>query len=133
VLAPFADYQPAATPKNDDSLVLRLRYGSRSFLLSGDIEKDVERRMVGENEVEPVDVLKVAHHGSRTSSTEEFLSAANPSFALISVGVDNSYGHPNRDVLERLEERHSEILRTDSSGLITIRTDGDHLTVDTRW
>jgi competence protein ComEC len=133
VLAPLPDYVPNDIPKNHDSLVLRIRYGSRSFLLSGDVEKPIERRMLEENEIQPTDVLKVAHHGSRTSSTEDFLSAANPAFAIISVGLDNSYGHPNRDVLERLTEHHAEILRTDQNGLVTVRTDGRHLSVETRW
>src|SRR5580704_4231890 len=129
VLAPLADYVPNDIPKNDDSLVLRIRYGSRAFLLTGDAERSIEYRMLDENEIQPVDVLKVAHHGSRTSSTESFLSAANPIFAIISVGEDNSYGHPNRDVLTRLGEHHAEVLRTDRNGLDTVRTDGRHLTV----
>ena len=133
ILAPLSDYIPNDTPKNNDSLVLRIRYGSRSFLLTGDVEKPIEYRMLDENEVQPVDVLKVAHHGSRTSSTQSFLDAANPAIALISVGADNSYGHPNRDVLARLGDRHTEVLRTDRNGLITVRTDGKRLEVETRW
>jgi competence protein ComEC len=133
VLAPLAVYGPNDIPKNNDSLVLRVRYGSRSFLLTGDVERPIERRMLEEDEIQSVDVLKVAHHGSRTSSTESFLSAANPAFAIISVGADNSYGHPNRDVLDRLGEHHAEVLRTDRNGLVTVRTDGRHLTVETHW
>jgi competence protein ComEC len=131
VLAPFADYVPADTPKNNDSLVLRLRYGRHSFLLSGDVEKQIEYRMLDANELPHIDVLKVAHHGSRTSSTEEFLSAVNPAFAVVSAGFENSYGHPNRDVMARLEQHHASILRTDQDGLVTIRSDGRRLTVDT--
>jgi len=133
VLAPLADYVPNDIPKNNDSLVLRIRYGSRSFLLTGDVERPIEYRMLDESEISPIDVLKVAHHGSRTSSTGSFLDAANPAFAIISVGTDNSYGHPNRDVLARLGEHHAEVLRTDQHGLITVRTDGRRLTVETRW
>jgi competence protein ComEC len=133
VLAPLPDYVAGDIPKNNDSLVLRIRYGSRSFLLTGDAEKPIERRMMEENEIQPVDVLKVAHHGSRTSSTEEFLSAANPAFAVISVGQDNSYGHPNRDVLDRLGEHHAAVFRTDERGLVTVRTDGKRLSVETYW
>jgi competence protein ComEC len=133
VLAPLSDYIPNDTPKNNDSLVLRVRYGNRTFLLTGDVEKPIEYRMLDENEIQPVDVLKVAHHGSRTSSTESFLDAAHPAFALISVGTDNSYGHPNRDVLARLDDRHTEVLRTDRNGLITVRTDGKRLEVETKW
>src|SRR5205807_6258830 len=87
--------------------------------------------MVDGNELQHTDVLKVAHHGSRTSSTEEFLSAVTPAFAVISDGFENSYGHPHASIIERLEQHHAEILRTDQQGLITIRTDGRRLAVET--
>ena len=131
VLAPFPDYVPSDTPKNNDSLVLRIRYGRHSFLLPGDAERQIEWRMLGERELVRTDVLKVAHHGSRTSTTEEFLTAVNPTYAVISDGFENSYGHPNRDVIERLGEHHAAILRTDQDGLVTIRSDGRRLTVET--
>jgi len=131
VLAPLADYIPHDIPSNDDSLVMRIRYGARSFLLCGDVEKPIERRMLADNEIERTDVLKVGHHGSRTSSTQGFLDAAAPAFAVISVGQDNSYGHPNRDVLERLAEHHAAVYRTDQDGLVTVRTDGKRLWVET--
>ncbi|MGO9262611.1 MAG: ComEC/Rec2 family competence protein [Bryobacteraceae bacterium] len=131
VLAPLADYVPGDTPKNNDSLVLRIRYGRHAFLLCGDAERPIERRMIEENEIQRVDVLKVAHHGSRTSSTEEFLDLAQPAFAVISDGFENSYGHPNRDVLDRLREHHAMTLRTDQDGLVTVRSDGRRLFVET--
>ncbi len=131
VLAPLPDYIPNDTPKNNDSLVLRISYGRRSFLLTGDVERPVERTMLDANEVRHADVLKVAHHGSRTSSTEEFLSAVSPAFAVISDGFENSYGHPHPTVIERLQQHHADVLRTDQQGLITIRTDGRHLSVET--
>jgi len=131
VLAPPADYVPGDTPKNNDSLVLRVRYGRHSFLLCGDVERPVERRMVEEGEIQLTDVLKVAHHGSRTSSTEEFLAAASPLFAVISAGFENSYGHPNRDVLNRLADHGATVYRTDLDGLVSIRTDGRRFFVDT--
>jgi competence protein ComEC len=122
------------TPENNDSLVLRLRYGRHAFLLCGDVERPIERRMVGDNELSRTDVLKVPHHGSKTSSTEPFLDAIQPTFAVISVGLDNSYGHPNRDVIERLREHHASVFRTDEDSLISIRSDGRRLHVDTnRW
>src|SRR5581483_717417 len=96
VLAPLPDYIPGDTPKNNDSLVLRIRYGKHSFLLCGDAERPVEREMLDAGEIQPSDVLKVGHHGSHTSSTEEFLEAVHPAFAIVSVGLDNSYGHPHR-------------------------------------
>jgi competence protein ComEC len=87
--------------------------------------------MLDAGEVRPADVLKVAHHGSRTSSTEEFLDALHPWFAVISVGFENSYGHPHPAIVDRLAGRHATILRTDRDGLITIRTDGRRLRVET--
>jgi competence protein ComEC len=131
VLAPTPDYVPAEIPKNNDSLVLRVRYGKTTFLLTGDVERQIERRMLDDNGVLHADVLKVAHHGSKTSSTEEFLSAVQPSFAVISDGFENSYGHPNRDVLERLREHHVVVLRTDEDGLISFLSDGRRLRVET--
>ncbi len=130
VLAPLPDYVPADAPHNNDSLVLRVRYGARSFLLTGDVERPIEREMLAENEIPVTDVLKVAHHGSRTSSTDDFLDAARPEFALISAGLDNSYGHPNRDVLARLADHHTQVFRTDRQGLITVLTDGWHLSIE---
>jgi competence protein ComEC len=131
VLAPFSDYVPGDTPKNNDSLVLRLRYGRHSFLLGGDVERQIEYRMLQANELERADVLKVAHHGSRTSSTEAFLGAVQPTFAVISAGFENSYGHPNREVIERLQEHRAAVLRTDRDGLVTVRSDGRRLSVET--
>ena len=131
VLAPLADYVPGDTPRNNDSLVLRVRYGRHSFLLCGDAERPVERRMLEEGEIQLTDVLKVGHHGSRTSSTEEFVTAVSPLFAVISVGFENSYGHPHRDVLHRLAEHGSVVYRTDLEGLVSIRTDGRRFYVET--
>jgi competence protein ComEC len=131
VLAPFADYVPLDEPKNNDSLALRLRYGRHSFLLTGDIERPIERGMLQAGELEHADVLKVAHHGSRTSTTPFFLDAVNPAYAVISAGYLNSYGHPNRDVLDRLRQHGAAVLRTDEEGLVTIRSDGRRLTVET--
>ena len=131
VLAPSADYLPADEPTNNDSLVMRVTFGQRSFFLSGDVERGIEQEMLYTNELHSTDVLKVAHHGSRTSSTEEFLSAVQPAFALISAGFENGYGHPHPTVVERLREHHAAILRTDRDGMITIRTDGRKINVET--
>ena len=124
ILAPFADYVPAGEPTNDDSLVMRVRYGKHSFLLCGDAERPVEYRMLSENELQPADVLKVGHHGSHTSSTQAFLDAVRPVFAIVSVGQDNSYGHPHADVIDRLLDHNAVVYRTDLDGLVSIRTDG---------
>ena len=105
--------------------------GSAALLLTGDVERSIEQEMLLSGELRPTDVLKVAHHGSRTSSTEEFLGAVQPEFALISAGFENSYGHPHPTVVERLREHHAATLRTDLDGMITIRTDGRKLSVAT--
>jgi competence protein ComEC len=131
VLAPMPGYTPAGEAKNDDSLVLRLSYGRRSFLLTGDVERPVERWMVDDNEIERTDVLKTPHHGSRTSSTAPFLDAVSPAFAVISLGFENSYGFPNREVLDRLRERGVMVFRTDQDGLVSIHSDGRRLRVET--
>jgi competence protein ComEC len=131
VLAPSIDYLPGAAPKNNDSLVLRLSHGRHSFLLTGDMEKQIEAELVSEHLLAArIDVLKVGHHGSKTSSTEDFLNAVHPAFGVISVGYQNSYGHPTRQTLEHLEARKTEILRTDEHGLISIRSDGRYLEVN---
>ncbi len=127
VLAPSPGYMAGKTAKNNDSLVLLLHYGRHTFLLTGDAEKQVENDLAGT----PIhaDVLKVGHHGSKTSSIPNFLDAVHPSFGIISDGYENSYGHPAPLTLEHLAERHIEPLRTDELGLITIRSDGRHLEV----
>jgi len=131
VLAPTPDYQPGTTPRNNDSLVLRVAFGEHSFLLSGDMERQVESELVASNRLRPTDVLKVPHHGSRTSSTLEFLDALRPAFAVVSAGYENSYGHPNPDVLDRFAQRRIELLRTDLNGLVSIKTDGRRLVIET--
>jgi competence protein ComEC len=131
VLAPAATYVPAVTPRNNDSLVLQLSYGRRSIILSGDMERQIESELVAAGLVRHADVLKVGHHGSKTSTTEPFLDSIHPAFALISVGFENLYGHPHPDVLEHLNQAKIEILRTDQAGAITIRTDGWHMEVGT--
>jgi competence protein ComEC len=128
VLAPPADYTPGPVPKNNDSLVLRLRFGQHAFLLAGDIERQVERTL----EAARADVLKVAHHGSKTSTTEEFLDGVSPGFAIVSAGAANTYGHPHPDVLERLARHHVVVLRTDLDGMITMRSDGRRIALRTQ-
>jgi competence protein ComEC len=114
-------------PGNNDSLVMKIQYQERSFLLTGDIERPVEELLAIQGSLTHADVLKVGHHGSKTSTSEEFLEAVSPSIAVISAGYENSFGHPHRDVLERLSSRKTTILRTDGEGLVTVRTDGHKL------
>jgi competence protein ComEC len=131
ILSPPSDYVPSASPKNNDSLAMRLTYRQRSFLLTGDMEKPMELRALAGGQPLSADVLKVGHHGSNTSSTAEFLDAVSPTFAVISDGFENSFHHPHPLVLERLAEHRAGALRTDSQGLITVRTDGRRIWVET--
>jgi competence protein ComEC len=122
---------PTAPAKNNDSLVMRWGYGGRSFLLPGDAEKQVERELLSETAPEGLraDVLKVGHHGSKNSTTEEFLAAVRPQVAVISAGENNPYGHPSPQLLERLERAHVRVLRTDRDGAVQILTDGSTLDI----
>ena len=130
ILAPAADYQPREQAHNNDSLGMRLVYGEHSFLLLGDMEREIEWGLVDRGALSKTTVLKAAHHGSKTSSTAELLDAVRPDFAIISAGYGNMFHHPNPDVLERLEQHHTDILRTDQDGLVSISTDGRRITVD---
>ena len=130
VLSPPAGYR-AARAGNNDSLALRIAYGDHSFLLTGDLEAPMERRLLQEGRLQHTDVLKVGHHGSRTSTLQDFLDVLSPSVAVISAGFENSFGHPHPDVLHRLGQQRAAILRTDRDGLVTVRSDGHKLWLDT--
>ncbi len=126
VLWPARDVEPGPKAKNDDSLVLLLTYGVNKFLLMGDAERPTEFRLA----IPPdIDVLKAGHHGSRTSSTPEFLAVTRPLFTLISSGEGNSYGHPNPAVLSNLEQVGTRIFRTDHGGAIQVVSDGRRITI----
>ena len=120
-----------ASAKNNDSLVLRLHYGSQTILLPGDAEKQAEREILSENSAEAMhsDVLKIGHHGSKNSTTPEFLAAVRPQVGIISAGEDNPYGHPSAELLDRLEKAGVRILRTDRDGAIHVLTDGTGLEI----
>ena len=122
MLSPPPDWQPKPQPKNDDSLAFLISYGHTSALLAGDLEKKMERFIAEESP--QADLLKIAHHGSATSTTPELLDAAQPRFAVISVGAHNNFGHPRQVVLERLQEAHVSTWRTDMLGTITFLLDG---------
>jgi len=129
ILSPPLGFSPAK-PGNNDSLALRISYGVHSFLLTGDLESPMEQLLVAHGRPLHADVLKVGHHGSKTSTSPEFLAAVSPAVAIISDGFENSFGHPHPTVLGRLAERHSAILRTDRDGLVTVRSDGRKLSFD---
>jgi competence protein ComEC len=130
LLHPSNEYlaQPRKSKKakshNNNSLVLRLEYKQFQMLLTGDIEKDAETQLVANNQPLHAEILKVPHHGSKTSSTAEFIQAVAPKTALISSGYINIYHHPHPDVLQRYEEAGIRVWRTDRQGAIHITTDG---------
>ena len=130
-LSPAADYEPSEKANNNDSLAVQIRFGKHTFLLTGDMEAPSEAQLFADGRLGHVDVLKVGHHGSKTSSTEPFLAAIQPAFAVISDGFENSFHHPHPSVLARLAEHHTSVLRTDQMGLITIRSDGRRLSMET--
>jgi competence protein ComEC len=122
VLSPPPNWQPKLVPHNNDSLVLLARYGGTAALLTGDIEKKLEPALAAEQP--RADLLKVAHNGSATSTTPELLAAVQPRFAVIHVGTHNSFGHPRREVLERLAQAKVATYRTDMAGAMTFVLDG---------
>ena len=107
-------------PMNNNSIVCKVEYNSFSMLLTGDIEMEAEELILRKNINLKADVLKVAHHGSKTSTTGEFLKAINPKVALIGVGKNNNFGHPSNEVIQRLKENGTRIYRTDENGEISI-------------
>lgn len=122
ILAPTTVYSDA----NNNSIVFKMTYGEKTFLFTGDIEKEAERDILNSGRDIKANVIKVAHHGSNTSSTMDFLSEVNPDLAIIHVGIDNPYGCPDSRVLERLGK--TEILRTDLLGDIVLSCDGKNIT-----
>lgn len=115
--------------RNDLSLVLEVSYRDFQMLLTGDIPSDVEKRLALSGKLERIEVLKVAHHGSKYSSSEEFLSALRPRIGLISCSATNRYGHPGAETLERLEQAGSRTLITRDCGAIILWTDGESVRV----
>lgn len=125
-LAPVNNYYE---DENNYSSVLKLTYKGFSFLFTGDAETISEYDMIENGAYLKSDVLKVGHHGSTTSTSNQFLRAVNPAVAVISVGHDNSYGHPHREILERLSDL--KLYRTDLNGTVTVFCDGESLSVST--
>lgn len=106
---------------NENSIIIELTYGDKKFLFTGDAEVANEKLRSWDD----IDVLKVAHHGSRTSSSEEFLEQVKPEYAIISCGQNNDYGHPHQEVMDRL--KGVKIYRTDEEGTILVTSDGENL------
>lgn len=126
ILYPYKDTR--YIDENNSSVVVKLKYKDRSFLFTGDLEKQGEAILMGSKPDElKSDVLKIAHHGSNTSSTETFLDEVSPHYAIISVGENNYFGHPHPDVISRLMDRRISVYRTDTSGAIEITSDGKYI------
>ena len=123
VLAPNQDSYESL---NNYSIVLKLTYKEKSFLFMGDAETLSEKEITGDVQA---DVLKVGHHGSRTSTSQAFLNKVNPSYAVISVGLNNDYKHPHQEVIDHLEKKNIKIYRTDQNGDIIFTTDGYNIDV----
>ncbi len=131
VLSPEKDDAPEAVSDNNNSVVLRIIYGARKFLLTGDIEEETERELLSAPEFVQTDVIKVAHHGSRTSSIEEFINATHAKLAVISVGRESPFGHPHAEVVERWLKSGAKVLTTGERGTVSVSTDGKDLQMKT--
>jgi competence protein ComEC len=126
VLGPKAPARAPRAAANEHSLVLRLRYRAVSLLLTGDAPGAVEAALPPRR----AEILKVAHHGSRTSTSAELLERARPRLALVSVGPSSPFGHPHEEVLQRLERAGARVFRTDRDGSLTVATDGARIWLD---
>jgi competence protein ComEC len=125
LLAHVADSRFRRSPENNSSIVLHVRTGGRTFLLTGDIEKEAELWL--SDRTLRADVLKVAHHGSRSSTSQTFLDNVAPRLAVISCGRHNLFGHPHASVLEALDERNVRTWRTDRDGTVDVAVRAGHL------
>lgn len=126
------DINTSGNDLNDYSIVLRLDYNDSSFLFTGDAESLTEQYLLADNTTEElkVDVLKVGHHGSDTSTTQPFIKAVNPKFGVITCGQNNKYGHPHNVVMDRLRDANVEVYRTDTDGTIIATSDGEKITFE---
>ena len=131
VLGPDDEFVQDDDDRNNASIVIRLTFGSVSFMLIGDAEDAEEEAILASGADLRSAILKVGHHGSRSSTGEPFLAAVDPQVGVISAGEGNQYGHPHQDVLDRLEQAGVQIYRTDRSGTITVTTDGSTIDVET--
>lgn len=116
-------------PGNETSLVLDLTFGEFDMLLTGDVEGSGEESLIRSNLLRDYEVLKVAHHGSKNSGTEKFLQITEPEFAIISAGMDNRYGHPHKETLQRLDAAGCTVSSTQDNGAVIIRSDGKKMTI----
>ena len=115
--------------ENDDSSVIYTKLNGYKFMFMGDAGVEVEEDLIAKYNLQDIDVLKVGHHGSKTSSGKEFINKINPKYSIISVGKNNCYGHPNDSILDNLSD--SKIYRTDLDGSIMFEIKNNKLRVDT--
>lgn len=126
----FPDRNVSHFETNDSSIVARLTYGHDSFLLTGDSPQKIEKYLVSIDGANlKSDVLKPGHHGSKTSTSDEYVALVQPTYAVISAGLNNRYGFPHQQVLDILNKHHIQILKTYENGTIVFRSDGEHLTI----
>ena len=123
----------AAEDLNDCSLVCRVQYGNTSFLIVGDASEAEEQALLANGLISPNNVLRCGHHGSASASSDAFLDAVSPDFAVISVGAGNDYGHPADAALHRLEAHGAELFRTDTDGTILAVSDGSNIDFSTHY
>lgn len=128
ILAPFSVSQKN---ENNNSIVMQIVAGTTSFVMTGDAEAEIERQMIGAYPHLHADILKVGHHGSKTSTEGDFLDLLDPQYAVLSLGANNSYGHPHEDTLTKLKERGIEYYRTDENGVISVLCSADAFTIVT--
>jgi competence protein ComEC len=115
---------------NNSSVVGKLTFGKTSFLFTGDAETEVEEKLLNAGVDFKVDVLKVAHHGSKNATSQEFLDKVQPKFAVISVGAKNKFGHPSQGTINRLEKMNAQVFRTDKDGDVKILSDGEKVEIE---
>lgn len=115
---------------NDWSAVIRLVYGNTSFLFTGDAEELSEREILEKGYNVSADILKLGHHGSSTSTCNDFLDAVNPKYAIVSAGKDNSYGHPHKETISKLNEKNIQTFITYDCGTVTATSDGNNIHKD---
>ena len=126
----FPMQNTAGWDTNDSSIVGKLIYGNNSFLLTGDLPQKMEKYLVGEYGPSlKSDVLKVGHHGSKNSSSAIFIGTVSPTYSIISAGVNNRYGHPNKETIDTLKQFGSQILETLGKGMIEFKSDGQNLSL----
>lgn len=126
----FLETMKESEVANNLCLVLRVDYGKNSVLLTADLEGDGESYLLEKQEKLQADVLKIGHHGGNTSTTDAFLKAVNPEYAVISVGKGNKHGHPHAETLNKLIKRNIKTFRTDEFGTIVLTSDGQNWTVE---